>query len=125
MNDNPKFDNLTEDEYVPEEEYANERYAILKDFLSVLDRKSKSSFTASYVQQEGLEKLRPEALGLLVADTSGWYGEKVAITLLTALASGLEDANWHTECAIVVGMIERMDAGETIAQVLKPLAGDT
>ena len=119
MNDDTEFD------YVTEEEYTASRQDELKRFHDLLESRTKSAFVADYVQSEGLEQLRPGALGLIVANDLRWNGEDIARFLLVALASGLEDANWHTECAIVVGMIERMDAGETIAQVLKPLAGDS
>ena len=48
-----------------------------------------------------------------------WAGEEVGKFLLIALASGLEDANWHTEAGVVFDWIERLEKGAMIGDVLK------
>ena len=93
-----------------------EEHQNLKNLLLV---ESDRIYIPVYVTATQDDKLAAETLGVLVSQMLHWAGEEVGKFLLIALASGLEDANWHTEAGVVFDWIERLEKGAMIGDVLK------
>lgn len=67
-----------------------------------IERVKKDSFV------EGYQAADEEAMGLILSHFTRWDG----LAILRAAQYGLEDANFHTESAIVGRMAEHVEAGE-------------
>ena len=52
---------------------------------------------------EGYKATDEEAMGILLSRFFKWDG----VSIMKAAAAGLEDANYHTECAMILRMAEK------------------
>lgn len=65
----------------------------------LIDRKKVEAFTPDYRDKATDE----EALGIMVSVFLQWDG----VAIMRTLAAALEDANFHSECALVLRMADK------------------
>ncbi len=80
----------------------------LRNELKELQMKDQVKKILDQIKQEsfvkGYQATDEEAMGLLLSKYFQWDGVKI----MQASANALEDANFHSECAQIVEMIERI-----------------
>ena len=89
-----------------------------KKINEALQEQARISYVADFVENTDATQVAAEALGLVLAEQFGWDGEQVALFLLSALYSGLEDANWHTECGVFYDWRNKMQNGALLGDVI-------
>ncbi len=73
-----------------------------KMLTHIAARAAKESFTKMYQHPDNFDERCYRGLGCAIAAHAHWDG----IRIMEIFAAALEDANWHTECAIVLGWVE-------------------
>lgn len=63
-------------------------------------------FTDDYVNNSTIEERKVEGLGIAISIWADWTG----LTIMEVFANALEDANYHKQCEIVRGWIEKEKA---------------
>ena len=72
----------------------------------IIDAIIPETFTSEYMATANRDEIRTEALGIIVSKWSGWDGFKIMRVAFEAL----EDANFHTEAAVLADMLEKAGA---------------
>ena len=80
------------------------------DLLTIMDlltqiaeAQAQKSFVTSYLKNTPKDRIHEEALGIAISQWARWGGHKI----MRVFASALEDANFHTEAAIVYEWINK------------------
>ena len=76
----------------------------VKQINEALDTLIAETVKRAFVKEYQAKATPQEALGILIANYFEWDG----LRILETASSALEDANFHTESAIIEEMIEKM-----------------
>lgn len=80
----------------------------MDSLTQIAEAQAQKSFIKSYLETQTKERLNEEAMGLAISHWTKWDGYKI----MRVFASALEDANFHTEAAVVLGWINKINKEE-------------
>ena len=75
----------------------------MDSLTQIAEDQAQKSFVPHHLKSVPKEELHERALGIAISQWARWDGHKI----MRVFASALEDANFHTEAAIVSGWINK------------------